>query len=117
MQMLIPWKAEDAEEVGRKIVERREELGLSQDELADRIDSSRVKIARYENAKHNMNICTFFQICEALETDPAEMAPERFNEQRNAGRQDEMSRVFSRLGEEEQELLLQMARKLVKHVG
>ena len=117
MQVMIPWRAEDAEEIERKMADRRKELGLSQDDLAERIDSSRVDINRYENARHKMNICTFFQVCEALETDPSGMAPERFNKGRNTGRQDEMSQIFSRLGEEEQELLLQMARKLMKSAG
>ena len=117
MQMLIPWRIEDTEEVGRKIASRREELGLSQDDLADRIDSNRGNINRCENAKSKMNICTFFQICEALETDPTEMAPERFNNRWNTSKQDEMNRMFSQLGEEAQELLLQTARMLMKNVG
>lgn len=115
MWMLIPWRAEDAEEVGRKIYNRRKELGLSQDDLADRVGSSRTDVCRYENGSHKMNICTFFQYCEALETDLGALGPERL--ERKTGRQEEMNVLFSRLGEEDQEMLLQWARRLMKSAG
>ena len=80
MQMPTPvYRNEhDRTETGDKIRERRLALGLSQDQLADRLGSKRNDVSRYENAGHEMGICTFFQYCDALETNPLALCPDRY---------------------------------------
>ena len=80
MQMPVERRSSDTCEIGQKIRARREELGLSQDDLADRMGTSRVAVSRHENGINEMSICTLCQYADALETTLQQLSPERFRE-------------------------------------
>jgi transcriptional regulator with XRE-family HTH domain len=62
-----------AEEVGSAIRGRREQLGLSQKELAKAIGKHEQMITRYENGKASIPWPVLDQIAEALKTSPIEL--------------------------------------------
>ena len=60
--------------IGNRIKERRIELGLSADDLADRIGKSRATVYRYENGDiENMPTTVLEPLAKALETTPADL--------------------------------------------
>jgi transcriptional regulator with XRE-family HTH domain len=65
-----------AEEVGSAIRGRREQLGLSQKELAKAIGKHEQMITRYENGKASIPWPVLDQIAEALKTSPIELFAE-----------------------------------------
>ncbi len=52
--------------IGRKIVERRKELGLTQEDLAYSADIDRTYIGYIENGKNNVTIVMLYKIAKAL---------------------------------------------------
>lgn len=54
------------EKVGKRIKELRHQLGISQEELADRADIHRTYIASLEVGKRNISIITLEKIVNAL---------------------------------------------------
>lgn len=59
-------------EIGNRIRQRRKELGLSVDELADRINKNRATIYRYENGEvDKLPIDVFEPLARELDTSPA----------------------------------------------
>ena len=64
-------------DIGRNIRERREQIGLTQAELAERIDVSRGLIARIERNDSVPSLCVLFGISEQLGCEPAELLAER----------------------------------------
>jgi len=56
-------------ELAREIIRRRNELGLTQKELADRIGSNQSLISRIENC-HNCNLDTINKIAKSLNSKP-----------------------------------------------
>ena len=52
--------------IGRKIVERRKELGLTQEDLAYSADVDRTYIGYIENGKNNVTIAMLYKIAKAL---------------------------------------------------
>ncbi len=54
--------------VGRKLRWRREELDLSQQELADRLGVTFQQIQKYENGKNRISAGRLFDMAKALET-------------------------------------------------
>ena len=57
-------------EIGEKLRIKREKLGMSQDDLADLVGTSRKAVSRYETGTTEMGIVTFFQYAEALNSRP-----------------------------------------------
>ncbi len=98
----------DIYEIGNKIRDRREALGLSQDELADRIGTDKNSVSRHENGTREMKIAVFCQYADALSTDPDSLLPERLlkKPERNY---EKLLDVASGLSEEDLGLLIQMA--------
>ncbi len=123
MQMLVEKDERGMEAVGKNIRRRRQELGLSQDDLADRLGSKRTVVSQYENAKHEISICTFLQYAAALESPPAALLPadngsfctpaDSGDRSSAASRKETASLLFGRLSENDQDLILQMLRRLV----
>ena len=58
---------------GRILRARREEAGISQRELADRIEGVRSYVQSLEYGRQTPTVTTIILIAEALGTDPAEM--------------------------------------------
>lgn len=54
-------------EIGRRIVELREQKGWSQSDLARACSKDRQSIERLENAKVNPTLYTLFEVANALE--------------------------------------------------
>ena len=54
--------------IGTRIRIRREELGLTQQDLADMLGINRNTLSRYENGKIEMKIGMLFLIAEVLQT-------------------------------------------------
>lgn len=57
-------------DVGKTIRQLRENKGLTQEQLADRIDVSIRTIQRFERDKHSSNMRTLEKIAVALDVDP-----------------------------------------------
>ena len=106
MQMPVLRNENDAYEIGQKIRARREELGLSQDDLADRTGTSRVAVSRHENGVNEMSICTLCQYADALETTIQQLSPDRFRESSI------ISNIFGTLSEASKQAVL----NLMKHL-
>lgn len=56
-----------------RIREIRKRQGITQAELADRINSTRANIARFETGKHDPQLSTVAKLAEALGVEPAEL--------------------------------------------
>lgn len=65
--------AEFFELVGPRIAERREELGFSQEELADFAGLHRTAISPLELGKRGTRLVTFFRIAAALHVEPVKL--------------------------------------------
>ena len=63
-------------DIGKNIRERREQIGLTQAELAERIDVSRGLIARIERNDSVPSLCVLFGISEQLGCEAAELLAE-----------------------------------------
>lgn len=59
--------------IGRKIVDRRKELGLTQEDLAYSADIDRTYIGYIENGKNNVTITMLYKIAKALNLDIKEL--------------------------------------------
>ena len=106
MQIPILPDDQDKYETGRKIRERRIALGLSQDDLADRMGTSRAAVSRHENGNHEMSACTLCLYADALETSPQELSPARFRESGT------FSALFASLSEPSRQLVADMMLRL-----
>lgn len=52
--------------IGKKIKARREHLNITQDELAEMMNTSRVTITRYENGSRKANQDALFELAKLL---------------------------------------------------
>lgn len=57
--------------LGKRISDRRKNLGISQEELAYRLRTNQRQISRYENAQNDPTVKVLLAIAEALNTTPA----------------------------------------------
>ncbi len=106
MQMPLERNPDDAYAIGQRIRRRREELRLSQDDLADRMGTSRAAVSRHENGNHEMSACTLCLYADALETSPQELSPARFRESGT------FSALFASLSEPSRQLVADMMLRL-----
>lgn len=58
---------------GTKVRERREELGLSQEKLAERADLHRTYIGAVERGERNISLLNILRICNALRVKPSKL--------------------------------------------
>ncbi|MDQ0966925.1 DNA-binding transcriptional regulator, XRE-family HTH domain [Pedobacter suwonensis] len=61
--------------VGSRIKIKRAELGLSQDELASKIDLARASISNIEIGRQQPTLSTLYDISQVLETDVQSLLP------------------------------------------
>ena len=59
--------------IGLRIVRRREELGLSQRELAEKLEIPGSNLSKIEHGERNLTIRTLCKLAAALEMTPAEL--------------------------------------------
>lgn len=112
MQTLVLRNESDLIEIGNNIKTRRKALNLSQDDLADRLLSTRTEVYRYEKGKHEMGICTLIQYAEALETTPQSLMPARFVPQPGNERLQSILKILSTLPDESLGAIEAMAKTL-----
>ncbi len=67
--MLFLYGGDPVSELGKRLRERRVALGLTQDELADRLFVTRQTISNYERGLSEPDLDTLRRLAEALETD------------------------------------------------
>lgn len=60
-------------EIGRRLRQRREALGLTQEELAHRAKSHRTYVGMLERAEKNVTVIALARFAEALETSLSEL--------------------------------------------
>ncbi len=112
MQMPVERNENDAYEIGQKIRIRREALGLSQDDLADRMGTNRNMVSRHENGKNEMSICTLIQYAEALQTTPQQLYPDRLKQDTESERLAPISRILTQLSDSSLQILCSLAEHL-----
>ena len=56
-------------ELVKAIVQRRNELGLTQKDLAEKANTHQSRISKIESAEHDIRLSTLIQIAEALDTE------------------------------------------------
>ena len=56
-------------ELVKAIIKRRNELGLTQKELAEKAKTHQSRISKIESAEHDIRLSTLIQIAEALDTE------------------------------------------------
>lgn len=70
---------------GNNIRRKREAVGFSQDQLAEKMDLSKNTIHRYEAGQVQMGVTVLYKFADALHTTPNELAPDRFIGQLSIG--------------------------------
>ena len=61
------------DQIGMRIVRRRKELGLTQDEFAKRLGITRPNVGIIERGEQNVTVRTMCKVAEALETTVEEL--------------------------------------------
>ncbi|HSK97860.1 MAG TPA: helix-turn-helix transcriptional regulator [Euzebyales bacterium] len=69
----MPSNHPELREFGRRVRERRLELKLSQEELAERAQLHRTYISSLEQGRRNVAVHNVVRLAEALDIDPAEL--------------------------------------------
>ena len=114
MQVPVERRETDPRELGEKIRERRRELRLSQDQLADRMGTDRNTVYRHEHGLCEMSACTLFQYAEALETTPGALSPARFRPEDGSAPDNSVASLLGRLSGESLEMIRQLAEHLLR---
>ena len=57
-------------ELGKRLAKIRQERGLSQEYVADRLGLTRSGICRYENGEREIKMTEFFKLCDVYQIDP-----------------------------------------------
>lgn len=65
-------------EISVKLIAARKASGMTLEDLANRIGSSRQQIAKYESGEQGMTVIRILEVAEALDIDPVELLPESF---------------------------------------
>ena len=68
-------KATFYKNLGQRIANRRKELSLTQESLADKTDLTRASIANIEVGRQHITIPSLYQIADALDCDPISLVP------------------------------------------
>jgi transcriptional regulator with XRE-family HTH domain len=69
------WVRSEQLALGNRIAARRRDLGLSQDQLADRMGVERRTVQRYERAVSDPRYADLLLLARALEVSPAALLP------------------------------------------
>ena len=63
--------------IGKLVLLRRKQLGLTQVELAEKISVTRASIANIETGRQRPTLDTFYSIAEALDCEPWDLVPNK----------------------------------------
>jgi len=99
----------NSKEIGKRVLQRRHALGLSQEALAAVARVSHETVRRLERGSINPNIITFGKIAEGLQTTVPALLAEKVS--------DEVLELVVGLPEPEQEIVVVMLRALSDHVA
>jgi transcriptional regulator with XRE-family HTH domain len=69
----MPSNHPELREFGRRVRDRRVELGLSQEDLAERAGLHRTYISSLEQGRRNVAVHNVVRLAEALDIDPADL--------------------------------------------
>lgn len=102
--------AEDIyKEIGSNITDARKQLGITQKELAEMVDSTRQSITLYENGVRRISIATLIEIAKALHVELADLLPEY--EKKKPGPTPKIKQSFERiteLNENDQQIIINL---------
>jgi len=104
-------------ELGQRIAERRKELGLTQIELAKRIEATQKIVTSYERATRQMPAWRLPVIAQALETTPEELLGVG-KQKRGRGRESRLEQQLERLKQlprSEQQFVMKMLDNALAH--
>ena len=59
-----------SKKIGEKLQEKRLQKGLSQQDVADRLNVTDVTISRYEKGQRDISMPMFFKLCDVYQIDP-----------------------------------------------
>ena len=105
------------EELGRRMAKRRKELGLTQIELAERIEATQKIVTSYERATRQMPAWRLPVIAQALETTPEELLGVT-RQKRGRGRESRFEQQLERLKQlprSEQQFVMKMLDNALAH--
>ncbi len=74
------------QELGRRIRDAREVAGLTQEELALRVDLSRASVANIERGNQRVALHKFLELAQALGAEPLRLLPSRDSRASRLGR-------------------------------
>lgn len=74
--MTVEVNASPLQRFGRRVRDRRERLGISQEELGRRSDLNRTYIGGVERGERNISLRNLLRICRALDISPADLLEE-----------------------------------------
>ncbi|MEW6002526.1 MAG: helix-turn-helix domain-containing protein [Nitrospirota bacterium] len=94
-EIFVTERKESTLEIGTKIKELRTNIGMSQKELADRVDLTPSFISQLENNQISPSLNSFIQICNALGISPADILEGKMTE--SAGWLIKKEKIFSNL--------------------
>lgn len=77
-----PTPVNDLEEVGRKLKACRKMRHLTQEKLAEKMESTQNDVYRHEKGKREMGIRTFIKYAEVLQVYPQELLPDRITQKK-----------------------------------
>ena len=97
----------DLIEIGKKIRDRRIQLGLSQKELATAVDISYNTVSRIESAQSSCSIESFLTMADILKVTPNELSPARFRYSSSKSPLSALDTKFAQLSPANQQLVLQ----------
>ena len=109
---LVSRDANDVYEIGNKIREAREALGMSQDDLADVMGTSRKSVSRHETGEQEMKITAFFQYYDALNARPEQLLPDRLLMNSNPSLEERLLKAAKGLSESNLEVLIMVAERM-----
>ena len=105
--------------IGSRIHDRRVELGLSVDKLAEMLGKNRATIYRYESSEiENLRISVIGPLASALQTTPAYLMGWSTEKNPTPGTEDgkysEFLRLFSQLSESERTIVIDLIKSILK---
>lgn len=102
--------------IGSRIRDRRKELGMSQEELAEKLYTSKQMISAYENDKTEIKVSVLKELVEALNTTTSFLV-DGVKEVKCTPQAEELLEIFSRLDNDKiREIALQQM-KLLLNIG
>lgn len=95
----------DYKEVGKRIANRRKELGLKQAEVCEKAELSDKYLSNIERATSVMSIDVLIRICEVLDTTPNDLLLGATEDHNNPGYEKHLSQKIHNLTQRQKEVV------------